>query len=727
MEDNNRPQGPGNQPFGQPSQMPQGSGQNSSENTYWESQAPLPNQSQPQQNQGQYQSAQSMYEQQQQGQTNQYTDQTQYQGGYQQYQGGYPGQYQQYQEQPQQSIASDFWTGANANQQTSKPDTPEQFYSYYQQQMSGETPSAPHGQYSQQQYQAGANLRMPKKKSHGKLIAALIVLVILLSGAGTAYAFRDSIINTFSQLTKSPAEYYAYVEEMAIKDSVDSMKPYLNLTSKDTAYDLTTDVTLNRESLDSLLQSSMGISLSDLESQIGVPLESLGMNMYFGYKGDVMNETLGVRFNQVDLITMEMFMDIAKQEMFLRLPELSSAYLEFSGDESISSADLEKLELFNSDKTAELLKRYGIIVVKNLKNVKMEKNYELSVDTISTKCTRLTITVTEEDAANVAKAILEEAKDDEYLIELASMADMTKDDYEEAIEDALDELEDSEDEYSDGSLQMLVYVNDQGEIIGREFSADDTDAAFGYTYLTKDNYNEYEFFINDEYGDKIVSAEGSQTKKDNAYDGSAKIKISDPTEETFGDISIDVNYEDYRTEIKDNHVFQYGTFTISSLDLLGIQVTSESSVEDSTQINKLVFRMGTTPLVTIDSKVEYIKDIDVKMPPKDAEIYDYTQSDSYEATMDLEGYVAKLSEKLGIDLQSLIDSYMYGYDDYGYEDYDYYEDDDAYLDDYDLEDYDLEDYDLEDYDLYDDSSLEEDYNLEGLDEDALNDLLESFE
>jgi hypothetical protein len=351
-----------------------------------------------------------------------------------------------------------------------------------------------------------------------------------------------------------------------------------------------------------------------------------------------------------------------------RLPELSKAFIDISPEDLLdtSDVDMSKLDLINGERITRLMKRYGTIIADNTKNVEMEKNYKLSLDTISTKCTKLTVNIDNSDLSDMALAILETAKTDDDIIDLLPLFDMSKSDFEDAVDEAEDELEDSLDELEDASLRMFVYVDSQGNIIGREFEADDTDTSFGYTYLTEGNKNEYDIFVKDENGDEVLKVDGNQKKDNGAYDGTATIEVSDPSNELFSDVSIDLEYQDFRTEIKDNRSYQYGTITLSSLDLMGIQINVDYDVEGSKQISKIDFQMGSSSLVTINTEVNYLNPDKIEMPSKDAEIYTSDQSEEYMNTMDIEGYISSLSDKLGVDLQELYNSLIGGYSDYDY-------------------------------------------------------------
>jgi hypothetical protein len=669
MEENNKSQVPQDPSVGQPNEEPQNDGQSNlqsntqnntpygKESTYWEGGTP------------------------------------------EQYQGASAGQYPeqssgQYTEQ-QQTAPNEPQTGANPAQEAQPAQTPEQFYQYYQQQMGGAGSQQAYGQpqynqqqytqqqqqyqqqqqqqqytqqyqqqyqqpqYGQQGYQPDAYQR-PKKKHRGALVAVIVILLLLAAGAVTAYAFQDTLMNSFAKLTKSPAEYYAYVEKNAIAKAVNEVASAKNTlqNTPNAAYDVSSEITVNRDTLDSLLQSSLGMSLSDLEAEIGIPLESIGFDAVIGTDGDIINETFGLKLNQVNLITMELFMDSAAEKILLRLPELSQAYLSVSGEDTGTSA--AKLQEITPERTADLLKRYGNIIVDNINQVALEDDAELSIDTLTTKSTKLTVTISEQDFYNMVTEVLEEAREDEYIIDLLPMLDLTEEEYQDYVDQAIDELDASSDSITDQTVTMLVYVNSKGEIIGREFSADDTDVALGYTKLSKSNYDEYNLYVTDDTGTTVLDINGSQKKTDGSYDGDASIEISSGTG-TLPDFSIDISYEDVYQEKKNDRTYQYGSFTLSSLDLIGLQVTMDYYVEEDVQKSKLAIRMGASSLVTVDTTLEYIEDYEVKMPSSDAEVYDIDQAESYLATFNLEDYIADLSDKLGIDLQSLLEYYMSGY------------------------------------------------------------------
>lgn len=544
------------------------------------------------------------------------------------------------------------------------PQTPEQFYQYYQQMMKGSSgDSQNNAQPSYYQpvnpaYQAGI-IQPPNKKHHGALIAIITVILLLFSAAGVAYAFRDTLSNTLAKLTKSPAEYYAYIEKNELEKVIDKIKSTGDSLKNSTkSYEVTSDFRLNHDVLDPLLDSSLGMALSDLESELGIPLEKIGLDATVTSNGKIVNEAFGLRLKDAKLITAELFADITSGSYLLRLPELSPAFLNLStAYEEIN--DLPYLKNLSSDTLSVMLQRYGNIAIDGVKQVEMDDSVEISIDTLSTKCTRLTITLSEKDAANILVTALEEARNDETIISLLPLMNLTKEEYQEAIHST---ISDCRDTYAstDALMKMEVYVNSKGEIIKRSFASALDDSSLGYSRLSKGNLEEYRLYLTDEDGNEIINIEGSHRKNNqDAYTGDARFTYSDIYSDTS--YRINISYDDYRSERTDNRIYQYGTIEVSSMDLMGIQVAMDFSVEDELQKCSIDFRMGAVSIVSADISAKYLDSVDVSMPSKDAKMYGAEDMESYIATIDEDAYLSHLIEQFGINLQPLIDYFDYYY------------------------------------------------------------------
>jgi hypothetical protein len=501
-------------------------------------------------------------------------------------------------------------------------------------------------------------------KSKGKLAAIIVIVLLAITGAATAFAFKGTLSNTFALMTKSPSEYYAHVEKKAFQNHANQLSPLMTQTAdKQGAYDVTADVTFNKEALNSILQTTLGVSFTDLESTLGLTIDTIGMDALVAYDENLISNTMGVRLNNVNLITMEMFMDMIKEEIMLRFPELSQAYLSESmvteGYNSKAYKDLQKQ--LTPKRITDLLNRYTDLAIDHAKNVTLEKDVTLSLETLTVNCNQLTVTLSKEDMNLILQDILMEAREDEFILDMLPAFAMTTEDYQSAIDEALVSLKESSDslETSDNFI-MVVSVDKQGNIIGREFGLSNSSAALSYTVLTKNKISEYNINYTDETDITLFNINGNQTKDQNAYDGKLTLEINAPSIPMLSNFSIDVTYDDLRTEFKNGVYYQYGNLSMSSLDLMGLQMNFEYGVENNIQNCNVDIRMGASSLVTIHTKQEYLEDYTITPPASTAEVYTTDQAESYLATMDIEQYITNLSQQLGVDLYSIYES-LFGY------------------------------------------------------------------
>lgn len=504
----------------------------------------------------------------------------------------------------------------------------------------------------------------PKKRFRFKIIFLIFVILFLLAGSATAYAYRYTLFNTYALLTKSSTQYYAYMEKLTLEEMVDRLKPYLDISSGEAAYEVSTDITFHRETLDSVMQNTLGTSLSDMEASIGFPIENAGVNAIFAYNENQMSDTLKLRMNQADIITLKLFMDTINKEMLLHLPDLSPAYVSqtLTTNNYDTNMMMAFLELLTCDQTADLMKRYGSLIIDQIHEVELKKNVTLSLDTLSVECNELIITLSEEEISDIAAAVIEEAKNDPVILNVLPKYEITEADFVLELEGAkADLISFLYRSPSEESIQLHIYINRNGRMIGRELTLPDSQASFGYTILSKNSFDEYRISIAMNHGNRqgeqdnlssqftCLELNGSHTRLQDACNGAVKLEYSNPSSETTSNLVFDIAYEDVCTKVKDSLLYQYGTYTLSSPELQGIQITLENSVTDAIQNNQLVFRMGTSPFITMDFSSKFLQDYPVTMPPEAAIIYDETQLEEYQASIHLDTYLKSLAEKLGID------------------------------------------------------------------------------
>jgi uncharacterized protein (UPF0333 family) len=515
-------------------------------------------------------------------------------------------------------------------------------------------------------------LQKKNKSSKKPLIAVLVILFLLIGSAASAYAFSATVRNSVAMMTKSPKEYFAYVSNNSLEESVDTYFALMekNNYGKDMATEVSGKLSYDKDTINSLLRSYTGTSLSDIESLVGISLDSIGFDTTSAKKGDDFYSKLGLNFNDIDILTAEIFLNNA-EELLLHLPDLSPAYLRQSLDlselEDIGF-DMNSLEEFidtlRSQKTADFIKRFGAIIINEMDDVKLTKGEVLDVGDLSVKTNVLTVKIYPETLLDIASKILVEAKDDEYILDLLKQFDVSKNEYKLLIDQALSEIQEEYDylDDTDGYLSMDVYVGTDGKILGYRIRLLDTDETFTLktAIVEKGNKGAYEFTIKGDSGHTILDVSGDHTIDKGAYTGSGTFNIT-PSE--YDDtVSFKITYKDLKAELKKDKVLVYGNLKLSSYLMAGMEVELDLDVKDNAQLMSIKLNMGTTSLVTFDISTKELDDFKIPKPKADAIYYDAEiESFEYFNTVDIEGYLSNLSDKLGIDLESLFGDLMYMY------------------------------------------------------------------
>lgn len=512
----------------------------------------------------------------------------------------------------------------------------------------------------------------PNRKPRKGLVAILIVVVLVMAAAGTAFAFKDRIINTLSLSTKKPEEYYAKVEKQAFDSMFNALSVAEIDSNKEIATKFSAKASYDKVTVNSLIQSTLGMSIEDIENELGIPLDSLNVDITSAANESNIYEHIVLGLNNIDIISAEILMDAAMKDILLRIPELSSALLSVNLDEIVSDDGLlmpskpsfSPEQMPTNKETLDFLNRYFDIILDNIDDVELDKNKTLKVDDIKVTANLLTVTITEEDFLFILKDILKEAVNDDFILNLIPSFGITIADYKTTINDAIYEIEEAitEKDFSSNEVVMKLYVDSEGNILGRRISVEEDNMslfAIEYAHVTKGDNSEYEFIFEDDLGIEVITVNGSHTKKNNAYSGKASIEVNDASS-SVNNVGFDVEYKDVRSEVKNNKVFNYGTFTLSSLYMMGMELELDLNAKGNTQNADFYVKMGNSTLVSFETTTEYLDEFKIPTLSTSDEIYDaMTESDSYLATMDLENFINELSTKLGIDIESLFNMFVY--------------------------------------------------------------------
>ncbi|TAH74907.1 MAG: hypothetical protein EWM47_01120 [Anaerolineaceae bacterium] len=521
--------------------------------------------------------------------------------------------------------------------------------------------------YNNNQYE----LQQKKKSKKKPIIATVIIVILLMATAATAYAFSDTVRNSIDLLLKSPRDYYAHIENKSVGSSVDKSITYSKMNKKDghSTMDVSATLSYDKDTVGAMLQSFLGMTISDIEALIGIPLNSIGFDGILATDENGMYQNLKLNLNAVDIISLDLFLDYTGNEMLLHFPELSPAYLKQSldiGDE-YASEDFnfdefsEVFKKYTADSTGDFIKRYVKLITDEVEDVKLTKKEKLVVGDLTVESNLLTVYFYPETLKNITTRVLEEAKNDELILDLLPSFDITKEEFISKVDDAINNAKETFDNLpqDDEIIIMKVYVGKDGSILGRtmEFinSLEDT-RTLGLSYIEDNNKGAYELYLDNNDGESIFNVAGSHTIENKAYTGSASFEMV--SEET-GSVEFEIEYEDIKTEIKNKNMYIYGNIGLSSYDMMGMEVVLEFDVKDDAQLMAIKLNLGKSSLVTLETSSKYLEDFTIPKPDENAQIFDAsTDSDGYASTINIQEFISSLSDRLGVDLEGLLGSFL---------------------------------------------------------------------
>jgi hypothetical protein len=499
------------------------------------------------------------------------------------------------------------------------------------------------------------NLQPAPKKSKAPVIIGTIAGVAVIAAA--AFGVKALVGNMFS----SPASLFASVHMEALEDLTttltDSYGTYLE-QAQNSKTEGSANMSLKLEdSARSLLSSYTSTDFSWLDTvtlNVDAKLdeETLGAEMILGLNGD-------------DLIALDYA--LSDSSFYLRLPELSDAYMQFDMSDYLDS-DYDPAELTAAAEAvtntlpakevlSDLMLRYGEIIFNGFEDITQESTtYELNG--ISQKCTLLTASISEEDLAKILLEILPKLKTDQdmealvrSLYQLASqfpdsdIEDYTEDEFYDEfvsqIDEFLEELEDGD--FSDTALLTYqVYVDKSKQIIAMDLS-DDTDTYLSYA-MPMDGDN-FAFALQIGPEDDYAKITGSGTK------------TSDEESGTFALIANDeelLTLEVERLDIKEaKKGYLNGTFTLTP----GAGMTEEEPylatfalkavVKNSSDSSELALTVlnSDSPMLTLSLNGGESSKASIDLPASDSTVYDLEDESEilqYMTTLDTDKLISTL-------------------------------------------------------------------------------------
>ncbi len=527
----------------------------------------------------------------------------------------------------------------------------------------------------------------PKKKKGLKITAIVVAAVVAVCGLG--FVFRDYLMGLMPAKT-----HYQYVYAKVFKEINKGI---------DDVYDLI-------ESDKTSAKGSFGFKMNDTLTAL------MGDNGKFGdvefefdtnSKDAKSKNEFALKVGGDELVKVSMGIDIEDETIYFDIPEyfnkpvkVDISSVGYSEEQlAVLKASIEKDFgiIIERDVLKDALTNAGTAAFKQIEDVDRSKD-EIEINGVEQSATLLEAEIDEQVIADMFVEILEVLKDDEdvqeYVENLADEMDLGDVDYQDTLEDAIDNID--ADDLGNVEFTHKTWVNSKCEILAIGIEMNGQEIFVGSAQDGKDYATEISVA-----GRTLLSFEGTRDGDKITGDLTVPQEVAgmDIGKISFDALDLEQLKEGYfvgKIEVipgadlieRVADVEDYAGISLSDVKLV-----IEGNNKEDNYDTKISVSVSGQDLVTLsfNASVSESKEVDLDYSGA-VDIEDADESivnmDKLEEVMEEYGLYDLINSFSGMGYNS---SYSdYDYDDYDYDDYDY---------DYDDYDYDYDDYDY-DYDDY---------------------------
>lgn len=317
-----------------------------------------------------------------------------------------------------------------------------------------------------------AQVPVKKKGAGKKIIAAVVVIAVVLGGLGIA--FLPKLTNFIKKNTMEPAEYYRYVEEKSIDAFAGAYETVYNENADEltaTAVQMAMSAELS-EKAQELLEQAAGADMSwlgdtelRLGTELGEELVKLDVSALIGEQQ----------------LSAQVVQDFRNMVYYYALPGLTDEKVKMSMSEADAVSFPGAYDMTLGKDVVDILARYLKAAASAVENVEMASE-TLKTEGFSVPCTVITSDIDANTVVNMAKKMVELAEGDEELKSLMKELYLSSGEPEEdfesgytenvigALKDAVASL--NAEDMGELGIEYKVWVDDSGNIVGREVDAD---------------------------------------------------------------------------------------------------------------------------------------------------------------------------------------------------------------------------------------------------------------
>lgn len=519
-----------------------------------------------------------------------------------------------------------------------------------------------------------------EKRVSALKITAIVLALVILGGLSVCFFVRP-IRDSIKLALIKPSKLYSKAEKEYFSEGAKSFGAM---------YSKVSDVTQGKA--EAGYNTSLKIILGDqLIKDIGVDgLESVAVESNVAAKDSLLGQSYSLIYNDKNVVTVDTVADLENEIAYIKVPELSDAYVSVSTDDietvleeyGISLDDLlsatksnvsidvgsykqeilDELSLTEED-IKTIIQKYSDLFIESTADKVEKETVKDDIDGVEYKYAALKVEITYEDLFDLGEDYLKEFKNDKIIKDFfVNNGEITEEEYEEAIDQVLEALKGYKDDpealgdidLDETIFTITTYVNADQKVMGKEMEIEAEGSSFSLGYITVDNDKNYAInaWIKADK-DEIFSIVGSAKRKNGALTGKFECKFSD-----YGDeFECTLELEDYKVVDEKENLISGKIKFESEIDGELYNLVLDCSVKNKKQIAKFIVNIDKEMLYTLEVSYEKTEVTDLKVPGSNETIYDLEEIETYLENVDLDAFQKHLTDALG---EELVDDIMNG-------------------------------------------------------------------
>ena len=345
---------------------------------------------------------------------------------------------------------------------------------------------------------------------------------------------------------------------------------------------------------------------------------------------DKLSTVIDVILNDTTITTINVMMDKKTSTVYAQVPLISKRWFSFTPTkEELSS--LENMPNLQADVTItakdinSMIDTYLPVVIYVANDITLNKNVTLVTNNSKLNVKDATIKFSSEDMGKLMGGILNQAKTDKVLYRLLEQIGLFKsqDEFTKTIDKLIENAKQSgTDKFT--PIDMHVYIDKVGNIVGRKFEIKDTNNPSSLEYMTDvtGNISKSSLFYEDKKTDLSILNDNTVngTKNSGKVTFSCEYKSSNETEDendlvatpSSGKLGFTITYNDFSIDDK-NKGLMSGTATLKLSDM-PIQADVGATI---TLTNDRKYQSSELTVSLADKKLVTLKNVNSESSKKD--------------------------------------------------------------------------------------------------------------